>query len=115
LRYGCVAINTWTGAAFLLNGLPWGAFPGNTGAQIGSGSGFVHNSLLFDRPQKTVVRGPFRPFPRSFLCGEPTILPKPPWFVTNTQQANLARRLVAFELDPGPRHLPGLFATALRG
>jgi len=28
LRYGTIAINTWTGLAFLLNACPWGAFPG---------------------------------------------------------------------------------------
>ena len=74
-----------------------------TDPSYASGSGAVHNTYLFDKPEKSVIRGPFRVFP------------KPPWFVTNTQQANLARRLVAFELDPGPRHLPGIFAAALRG
>jgi acyl-CoA reductase-like NAD-dependent aldehyde dehydrogenase len=115
LRYGCVAINAWTGVGFLLNQVPWGAFPGNTRPHVGSGSGFVHNSFLFDRPQKSVIRGPFRPFPRAILRGEPTVLSKPPWFVTNNRQAALARKLIAFELDPGVRHLPGIFAEALRG
>lgn len=115
LRYGCVAINAWTGVGFLLGQVPWGAYPGNTRAAIGSGSGVVHNTFLFGRTQKSVVRGPFRPFPRSLLRGERSVLTKPPWFVTNARQASLARKLIAFELDPGARHLPGIFATALRG
>jgi aldehyde dehydrogenase (NAD(P)+) len=75
----------------------------------------VHNTLLFARPQKSVVRGPFAPFPRSFATGERTLLPKPPWFVTHRQAHNVGRRLVRFEARPGLRHLPGLLVDALRG
>ena len=65
LRYGCVAVNTWPGVGFTLATATWGAFPGNTVADVGSGIGIVHNAYLFDKPQKTVVRAPFAPFPRS--------------------------------------------------
>lgn len=115
LRYGCIGVNIWTGAGFLLAQATWGAYPGHTRDRIGSGIGSVHNSLLFGRAQKSVLRGPFRPFPRALLHGEATILPKPPWFVTHPRGAALGRKLVAFERAPGPRHLPGIFATALRG
>jgi aldehyde dehydrogenase (NAD(P)+) len=43
------------------------------------------------------------------------VLPRPPWFVTHRRAAEVAARLVAFERDHSPRHLPGLFAAALRG
>jgi acyl-CoA reductase-like NAD-dependent aldehyde dehydrogenase len=52
LRYGCIAINSWTGAGFLLAQASWGAFPGHTPDDIQSGIGVVHNSLLFDRPRR---------------------------------------------------------------
>ncbi len=115
LRYGCVAVNAWTGVGFLLAQTSWGAYPGHARDDIGSGVGVVHNTFLFDRPQKSVVRAPFAPFPRSVATGEWTILPKPPWFVTNKQAHNVGRRLVQFEVRPGMRHLPGIFADALRG
>ena len=67
LRYGCITVNTWPGIGFSLATATWGAFPGNTLADVGSGIGIVHNAYLFDSAQKTVVRAPFAPFPRSLL------------------------------------------------
>ncbi|MGD1065664.1 MAG: aldehyde dehydrogenase family protein [Vulcanimicrobiaceae bacterium] len=110
LRYGCVAINTWPGVGFLLPTATWGAYPGNTIAAVGSGIGVVHNAFLFDQPQKTVVRAPFAPFPRSFGDGEPTLLPTPPWFVTHRRAELVARRIFAFTAKPSP---VGMLSTAL--
>jgi acyl-CoA reductase-like NAD-dependent aldehyde dehydrogenase len=115
LRYGCIAVNAWTGVGFLLATATWGAYPGHTRADIGSGTGLVHNALLFSRAQKSIVRAPFRPFPRALAAGEATLLPRPPWFITHRRAAEVAARLVAFERDHAPRHLPGLLAAALRG
>ncbi|MHB8508241.1 MAG: aldehyde dehydrogenase family protein [Candidatus Dormibacteria bacterium] len=115
LRYGSVAVNTWTGVGFLLAQTTWGAFPGHTMDDIQSGVGVVHNSLLFDRAQKSVVYAPFQPFPRGAANGHLEMLPKPPWFVTNKQAHVTARRLVAFEAAPSSLKLPGIFAAALRG
>ena len=115
LRYGCIAVNCWTGVGFLLAQASWGAYPGHARNDIQSGSGVVHNSLLFDRPQKTVVRAPFYPFPRGAAHGQAAILPKPPWFVTNKQAHEVTRRLTYFEADPNPLQLPGIFFAALRG
>jgi aldehyde dehydrogenase (NAD(P)+) len=115
LRYGCVAVNAWTGVGYLVPRATWGAFPGHTYADIQSGVGIVHNALLFDRPEKSVVRGPFRPFPRSLAEGEPALSPRPPWFVTNRTAAVTGRRLTAYVADERLRHFPGIFASALRG
>ena len=115
LRYGCIAINTWTGVGFLLAQTTWGAFPGHARNDIQSGSGVVHNSLLFDRPQKSVVRAPFYPFPRGMAHGQAAILPKPPWFVTNKRAHEVTRKLTFFEAAPSPLKLPGIFVSALRG
>ncbi len=115
LRYGCIAVNTWTGVGFLLAQASWGAYPGHRRNDIQSGSGVVHNALLFDRPQKSVVRAPFYPFPRGLSHGQPAILPKPPWFITNKRAHEVTRQLTYFEADPSPLKLPGIFFSALRG
>ncbi len=57
LRYGGIGINVWAGVNFALGTTSWGAFPGHSLDDIGSGRGTVHNTLLFDFPQKSVVRG----------------------------------------------------------
>ncbi|GMQ84976.1 MAG: aldehyde dehydrogenase family protein [Acidimicrobiia bacterium] len=115
LKFGTVAVNAWTGVGFLLARAPWGAFPGHSYDDIQSGIGVVHNALLFDRPQKTVVRAPFRPFPRSLRHGETHISPRPPWFVSNKTADVTAKRLTYYAGDKKLRRLPGVFASALRG
>jgi hypothetical protein len=102
LRYGTVAVNQWAGVGYALVTPPWGAFPGHTLDDIQSGTGVVHNTLMFDRPQKTVVRAPFR------------ARPAPPWFVTKRSGLEVARRLTAWESRRSPAKLPGIVAAALR-
>lgn len=114
LRYGTVAVNAWTGVGYSIAQCSWGAFPGHTLDNIQSGRGIVHNALFFDRPEKSVVYGPFAPFPRSLTLGERHLLPKPPWFVTHARGAEVMRRLFEFEMDPGASHLPGIILSALR-
>jgi aldehyde dehydrogenase (NAD(P)+) len=115
LRYGCITVNGWTGIGFLVAQTSWGAFPGHARNDIRSGQGVVHNSRLFDRPEKSVVTAPFYPFPRGLLHGQTALLPKPPWFVTNTRAHDVMRKLTLFEASPGPLKLPGIFLSALRG
>jgi aldehyde dehydrogenase (NAD(P)+) len=115
LHYGCIAVNAWTGVGFLLATASWGAFPGHRLDDVQSGIGVVHNALLLENPERTVVRGPFRPSPRSLLHGEFSISPKPPWFVTNRTAATTGRALTAFAAKPGWARLPKIFASALRG
>lgn len=115
LRYGCVGINVWSGFGFLTPRAPWGGYPGASLADVESGRGTVHNALLFDRALQTVVRGPFRPFPRAWLEGELHLAPKPPWFVTNATGARTSRLITEFARERKPWLLPPLFASALRG
>ncbi|GAB5536350.1 MAG: aldehyde dehydrogenase family protein [Rubricoccaceae bacterium] len=115
LRYGTIAVNAWTGVGFLLPQAVWGAYPGHTRDDVQSGIGKVHNALLFSRPQKSVVTGPFAPFPRSLLLGETHTAPKPPWFVTNETAAETAQRWTELVAAPSPLKLPGLLSSALRG
>ncbi|MES2152596.1 MAG: aldehyde dehydrogenase family protein [Pseudomonadota bacterium] len=110
LRYGCIAVNAWTGLGYLLTVTPWGAYPGHVLNDVQSGIGSVHNTFMFDRAQRTVVRAPFRPFPRAL-----TLLPKPPWFVNNRQAHVVGRRLFEFQVKPSWFKLPAIFFAALRG
>ena len=115
LKYGTIGLNVWCGLGYRITQNPWGAFQSPDAGDVGSGRGVVHNTLLFDSPQKTVLRGRFRPFPRSWRHGDPAFMPKPPWFVTHRQRLTTARRVARFALNPGYLRLPGIFAAALRG
>ena len=114
LRYGCIGVNAWSGVGFLLPQASWGAYPGHTADDIQSGTGVVHNSLLFDRPQKSVVHAPFFPYPRALAHGSASMLPVPPWFVTHRRAHLVTERLTRFEASRALRHVPGIFAAALR-
>lgn len=115
LRYGTIGINAWTGVGYLTPHATWGAFPGHPLSEVQSGRGVVHNALLLDATERTVVTGPFRPAPRALWHGEWTISPKPPWFVDNRTAAVTGRRLARFAARPRIGALPGIFVSALRG
>lgn len=108
LRYGDIAINTWTAFNFLTARLTWGGFPGATLADVSSGIGVVHNALLLDRVERSVARGPFRPFPRSIGKGVFSILPTPPWFLSSRTGAEVCAGLTRYLVDG---RLPGLVKT----
>lgn len=86
LRYGTIGINAWVGTVFGMPGGTWGAFPGHTLADVGSGIGIVHNALLLDPEhiERTVSAGPWQP------------TPTPLWFVDNRTAHITARRLTRF-------------------
>jgi len=120
LRYGTVAVNAWTAVGFLTPRATWGAFAGHTVAEVGSGIGIVHNALLLNNAERTVVHGPFRPAPRSvhpahWKHGEMAMSPRPPWFVTNKTAAATGRLMTGFASRPRWSALPAIFASALRG
>ncbi len=101
LRYGTVAVNHWPGLNFGLCSTTWGAFPGHPNHDIRSGSGVVHNTYMFDRAQKTVLRGPFKPFP------------KPVWFATHRRTHKIGKALYRFESAPSLMRLPSVLLNAL--
>ncbi|MBD8011497.1 aldehyde dehydrogenase family protein [Microbacterium sp. Re1] len=115
LRYGSIAINAWTAFGFITPTLTWGAFPGSTLDDVGSGIGVVHNALLLDDVERSVLRGPFRPFPRSLPLlnggGRITILPTPPWFVSSRTGSAVSEGLTRFRAHGG---IPVLLRTLLR-
>ena len=112
LEYGTVAINAWTGVGFLTANASWGAFPGHTLDNVQSGIGVVHNALLLADVERTVVRGPFRPFPRSAVGGEFALSPKPPWFVSARSARTTGELLTRFAADPSWAKLPRIFGSA---
>jgi len=102
LRYGAVGLNIWHATAFALGTTTWGAYPGHPVTDIQSGRGVVGNAYMFDRPEKSVVRGPFRS------------RPTPPWFATHPNALAVMQRLLPFEAHPSPGALAGLLFAALR-
>ena len=103
LAYGTVSINHWAAVGYGLVVTPWGGYPGQRPDDIQSGAGFVHNTLMFSRPRKTVIRAPF------------TAWPKPVWFATHKTAHLLTPKLAAFEAGPSLAKLPAILALALRG
>lgn len=103
LKYGGIGINVWAGANFALGVASWGAFPGNTLDRVRSGIGVVHNTMLFDHPQKSVVRGPFR------------LWPTPVWFADHRNLADLGRRAAMFEANPSWLGLPAVAFAGMKG
>src|SRR5262249_23333687 len=61
LRHGTVAVNTWAAVAYAAISPPWGAA---AGADAGTGRGTVHGSQALRAPRRTLLTGPFRPWPR---------------------------------------------------
>jgi acyl-CoA reductase-like NAD-dependent aldehyde dehydrogenase len=91
LRFGAIGVNYWAAAAFLLGQTPWGGYPGSAVYDIQSGNDWVHNTLMFSRPQKSVVRAPFRS------------MPTPPFFVSRARvTGTVFRRLTELEMSPSP-------------
>jgi aldehyde dehydrogenase (NAD(P)+) len=88
LRYGTVAVNQWPASAYALGTAPWGGHPSATLADVQSGLGWVHNSLLLEQVEKTVQRGPLRVFPA------------PAYFPGHRSLHRLGRALVDFEGAP---------------
>ena len=103
LRFGSVAVNAWPAISYALVATTWGAYPGHDLYDVRSGIGVVHNTYLLEKTEKSVVRCPFRSFP------------KPPWFVTHRRSHEVGERLVGFEAAPSFAKLPGIVWAAIRG
>ncbi len=84
LHYGAIGVNAWSAFVFLAARGAWGAYPGNTPEDIQSGTGVVHNALLFDsageeRGPSTLPALPEIGAPRPFHDrGEAALVPDEP-------------------------------------
>ena len=103
LRYGTIGINQWPAVAFALMSPPWGGHPSSDLRDAQSGIGFVHNTYLLDRPEKTILRAPL------------TLSPKPIWLPSHRHPERVAWNLLNLYLRPSPLKLPRLIWSAITG
>ncbi len=103
LRYGGIGINCWPGLIYGLVSATWGAYPGHPPEDIRSGAGVVHNSHLFDHPEKSVVRSRWKS------------APKLPYFADHRNMRQLGERLTRFEASPSWGKLLSVAVAAMKG
>jgi hypothetical protein len=103
LRYGTVAVNAWPALGYALVSTPWGGHPSATLANVQSGLGWVHNTVMLEDIEKCVVRAPLKPMPKHI------------YFPSHKTLDQLGRRLVQFEGAPSWLKVPGLAIAALSG
>jgi hypothetical protein len=103
LNYGTVAINEWSAIGFVIPTLPWGGYPGNKDNDIQSGQGYVHNSYLFESPQKGIVYSKFKMAP----------IIDPPWFVTNNKAHRIFKNLTYYQATKSKINLIKLVFSTL--
>ena len=101
LRYGSIGINTPAVWSFYVMTATWGGFPGSDLQDVQSGIGKVANFLMLHRPEKAVLRGPFRMRPNPFLG-------------TARDLHVFSKKLARFEEGPSWLALPGLWWSARR-
>jgi acyl-CoA reductase-like NAD-dependent aldehyde dehydrogenase len=102
LRYGTVAVNQYGAISYYTGLTTWGGFPGQDIYDIQSGVGVVNNILMFEKPQKSVIRAPFKITPDPFV-------------VTNRGAHEFGKKMVAFEASPSILKIPSLVWSAVRG
>jgi aldehyde dehydrogenase (NAD(P)+) len=102
LEYGSVAVNGSGAYAFAFCTTPWGGFPGRPLHDPRSGRGFVHNTLMLEGVEKTVV------------TSAPVLPVKPVYFPTHRTAHRLGARIVALEGRRDWSALPSVLAHALR-
>ena len=100
LRYGTVLINQFAAFGIFLMTATWGAYPGNEMHDIQSGIGVTTNVLMFDSPQKSVVRGPF-------------IMRPDPFNITSRAVVGYGKKMVEFQREPSLSKVPGYLWSAL--
>ena len=88
LRYGTIGVNINPVTGYSLRRLAWGGYPGSTYANVQSGIGFVNNTLMFDKIQKSVVYGPFYSSR------------KPLYFPTAKNKIKMAKALLNYQKSP---------------
>lgn len=87
LQYGTIGVNAYQGLAFSSGVTPWGSY---LDGKAETGTGWVHNTFFFDRPEKTVLEAGFLP---------PTPLP---WVKPFPNLFEVGARLFELELNTTP-------------
>ncbi len=102
LRYGTVCLNAQAGLAWYFTVAPWGGYGEEDICDAKSGIGWVHNTLMFSRAQKVVLRVPFMETPKS-----------PARISQGRTYQKFAKALVDLEASPAWWKIPRLALTAL--
>lgn len=102
LRYGTICVNEWGAMAYFFGRTPWGGFPGQDIYDIQSGVGFVNNPLMFSKPQKSVIRSPFK------KRTDPTL-------ISFKHALEMQKRLTYYLASPSIWKMLGLVWTQFRG
>ena len=98
LDYGTVIVNHWGALAYYTASTPWGGAPGRDIYDIQSGIDWVNNPYMFDAPQKSVLRAPFRQIPDPFMADARNSYPyfaRDTRYQSNPSLSNLLRLLWA--------------------
>lgn len=104
LKYGSVAVNAPTSLLYGLSRGTWGGCAGTaTPADIQSGNGFVHNTMLYSNAEKTVIRAPFHQ------------VYTPVWMHDNRNLEPISKKLLDFWKSPSAFTCFALVAAGLRG
>lgn len=103
LKYGGIGVNVWAGLIYGLVVTTWGAFPGNPLDNIESGRGVVHNTYLFDHPEKSVIYAPFMQNPT------------PLWFGDHKNLLKTSKALLKLEAAPSWLKVPSVALNAIKG
>lgn len=109
LKYGSICVNVPGMVGFGVTKLTWGAYGDDNTCNpapcrdIGSGNCKVHNSLLFDNVQKSVIYGPwqFHPFPY--------------WLVSNRNAEEIGKKALEYFVHKSFKTLSGVLVAAFKG
>eukprot|EP01060_Flectonema_neradi_P038513 TRINITY_DN8102_c0_g1_i3.p1 TRINITY_DN8102_c0_g1~~TRINITY_DN8102_c0_g1_i3.p1 ORF type:complete len:323 (+),score=58.44 TRINITY_DN8102_c0_g1_i3:788-1756(+) len=102
MEWGTTSVNTWGGNGTLFPTGLWGAYPKHSPADVQSGIGVLSNALMYDFPQKQVLRSPFIAdnHPRSAA--------------PSMTDALLLKRMSYYVANPGFCRFASLIAAAVR-
>lgn len=103
LRYGAIAVNHWPAFVYGTVTAPWGGHPSATLADVQSGIGFVHNTVMLGRIEKAILRGPLH------------MTPRPPLFYDHRKMAVVGERIMQYYARPGWGRLPKVAIAAITG
>eukprot|EP01065_Artemidia_motanka_P003969 TRINITY_DN1191_c10_g1_i1.p1 TRINITY_DN1191_c10_g1~~TRINITY_DN1191_c10_g1_i1.p1 ORF type:complete len:541 (+),score=143.16 TRINITY_DN1191_c10_g1_i1:77-1699(+) len=101
MEWGTTSVNDWGGSGVFFPTSMWGAYPKHTPSNIQSGQGLIGNFLMYDYPQKQVVRSPF-------------ISPAHPKGVPTVKDAEVYRRMGSYMMRPGWLRLGSVIVGAVR-
>lgn len=104
LEYGNIIVNAPAVMGFATTALPWGGYPGQLPRSIASAQvACVHNTMMFDHPEKSVLYYPFR-------LSHPAI-----WSPTLANAEEVVERAIAFIDSPSLVRCCAFYCALCRG